>query len=40
LGLDGGFRPAYNIEFARYAQVPPQVQQKLAANFKLKDEDE
>ena len=33
-------RGAYNIEFARYAQVPPQVQQKLAASFKLKDEDE
>ncbi|MDO8788462.1 MAG: elongation factor G [Sulfuritalea sp.] len=31
---------AYNIEFAHYAQVPPQVQQKLAANFQLKDEDE
>ncbi|MCK9381374.1 MAG: elongation factor G [Sulfuritalea sp.] len=37
--LTGG-RGAYNIEFARYAQVPPQVQQKLAASFKLKDEDE
>ena len=33
-------RGAYNIEFARYAQVPPQMQQKLAASFKLKDEDE
>ena len=33
-------RGAYNIEFARYAQVPPQVQQKLAASFKLKDEDD
>ena len=37
--LTGG-RGAYNIEFARYAQVPPQVQQKLAASFKLKDEDD
>jgi len=35
-----GGQGAYNIEFARYAQVPPQVQQKLAASFKLKDEDE
>ena len=26
---------AYAIEFARYAQVPPPVQQKLAASFKL-----
>ncbi len=33
-------RGAYNIEFARYAQVPPQVQHKLAASFKLKDEDD
>jgi elongation factor G len=33
-------RGAYNIEFARYAQVPPQVQQKLAASFRLKDEDD
>jgi len=31
---------AYNIEFAHYAQVPPQVQQKLAASFQLKDEEE
>ena len=37
--LTGG-QGAYNIEFARHAQVPPQVQQKLAASFKLKDEDE
>ena len=35
-----GGQGAYAIEFARYAQVPPPVQQKLAANFKLKDEDE
>ena len=35
-----GGQGAYGIEFARHAQVPPQVQQKLAASFKLKDEDE
>jgi elongation factor G len=33
-------RGAYNIEFARYAQVPPQVQQKLAANFRLQEEED
>ncbi len=37
--LTGG-RGSYNIEFARYAQVPPQVQQKLAASFKLDDDEE
>ena len=37
--LTGG-QGAYSIEFARHAQVPPQIQQKLAANFKLKDEEE
>lgn len=37
--LTGG-QGVYNIAFARYAQVPPPVQQKLAASFKLKDEDE
>ena len=37
--LTGG-QGIYNIEFARYAPVPPQVQQKMAASFKLKDEDE
>ncbi|MCX7165181.1 MAG: elongation factor G [Rhodocyclales bacterium] len=37
--LTGG-RGAYNIEFARYAQVPPQVQNKLAASFRPKDEEE
>ncbi|MCF8151173.1 MAG: elongation factor G [Burkholderiaceae bacterium] len=37
--LTGG-QGAYSIEFAHYAQVPPQVQQKLAASFKLKDEDD
>lgn len=36
--LTGG-RGTYSIEFARHAQVPPLVQQKLAASFKL-DEDE
>jgi elongation factor G len=35
-----GGRGAFSIEFARHAQVPPQTQQKLAASFKLKDEDE
>jgi elongation factor G len=35
-----GGQGAYSIEFARHAQVPPQVQQKLAASFKLKDEDD
>ena len=35
-----GGQGAFSIEFARHAQVPPQVQQKLAASFKLKDEDE
>ena len=32
--LTGG-QGVYNIAFARYAQVPPPVQQKLAASFKL-----
>jgi elongation factor G len=31
---------AYTIEFAHYAQVPPQVQQKLAAGFRPQDEEE
>ncbi len=35
-----GGQGSFSIEFARHAQVPPQVQQKLAASFKLKDEDE
>ncbi|MFA5123780.1 MAG: elongation factor G, partial [Zavarzinia sp.] len=35
-----GGQGAYSIEFARHAQVPPQVQQKLAASFKLKEEDD
>ena len=30
-----GGQGAYTIEFARHAQVPPQMQQKLAAQFKL-----
>lgn len=37
--LTGG-RGTYNIEFARYAQVPPPVQQKLAASFKLAEDEE
>jgi len=37
--LTGG-RGTYAIEFARYAQVPPPVQQKLAASFKLAEDDE
>jgi elongation factor G len=37
--LTGG-RGSYSIEFARYAQVPPPVQQKLASGFKLNDEDD
>jgi len=35
-----GGRGIYTIEFARYAQVPPQVQQKLGASFKLKEDEE
>ncbi|MBI4985735.1 MAG: elongation factor G, partial [Rhodocyclales bacterium] len=31
---------SYNIEFARYAQMPPQLQQKLAAQFKLREDEE
>lgn len=37
--LTGG-RGSYNIEFARYAQVPPPVQQKLAGSFKLQEDEE
>lgn len=37
--LTGG-RGSYNIEFAHYAQVPPQTQQKLAASFKLAEDEE
>lgn len=35
-----GGRGTYNIEFARYAQVPPPVQQKLASSFKLQEDEE
>ncbi len=31
---------AYTIEFSHHAPVPPQMQQKLAASFKLKDDEE
>ncbi len=37
--LTGG-RGSYSIEFARYAQVPPPVQQKLASSFKLSEDEE
>lgn len=35
-----GGRGTYAIEFARYAQVPPPVQQKLASSFKLQEDEE
>ena len=35
-----GGRGTYRIEFARYAPVPPSVQQQLAGKFKLVDEEE
>jgi elongation factor G len=35
-----GGRGTYAIEFARYAQVPPPVQQKLAGSFKLAEDEE
>ncbi|MCF8178125.1 MAG: elongation factor G [Sulfuritalea sp.] len=35
-----GGQGSYSIEFIRHAQVPPQVQQKLAASFMLKDDDD
>lgn len=35
-----GGRGSYSIDFARYAQVPPMLQQKMAASFKLKEEEE
>ncbi|MFN6960871.1 MAG: elongation factor G [Rhodocyclaceae bacterium] len=35
-----GGRGSYAIEFSHYAQVPPPVQQKLAASFKLKEDEE
>ena len=37
--LTGG-KGSYTIELARYAAVPPQVQQQMAARFQLHDEDE
>ena len=37
--LTGG-QGSYTIEFARYAAVPPNVQQQLASKFQLRDEDE
>ncbi|NJD35902.1 MAG: elongation factor G [Betaproteobacteria bacterium] len=35
-----GGQGAYSIEFARHAQVPPQVQQKLAAAFRPQEEED
>ncbi|WIM05302.1 MAG: elongation factor G [Candidatus Nitricoxidivorans perseverans] len=35
-----GGQGAYTIEFARYAQVPPQTQQKLAEGHNLREDDE
>jgi elongation factor G len=37
--LTGG-QGSYTIEFARYAAVPPNIQQQLASKFQLHDEDE
>lgn len=37
--LTGG-QGSYTIEFARYAAVPPNIQQQLASRFQLRDEDE
>ena len=37
--LTGG-QGSYTVEFARYAAVPPNVQQQLAGKFQLHDEDE
>ena len=37
--LTGG-QGSYTIEFARYAAVPPTIQQQLASKFQLHDEDE
>jgi elongation factor G len=37
--LTGG-QGTYSIEFARHAQVPPQVQQKLAAAFRPQEEED
>jgi elongation factor G len=35
-----GGQGSYNIEFIRHAQVPPQVQQKLAAAFRPQEEED
>lgn len=35
-----GGQGAYSIEFARHAQVPPQVQQKLAAAFRPQEDED
>ncbi len=35
-----GGQGSYSMEFSRYAAVPPLTQQKLAASFKLKEEEE
>jgi elongation factor G len=35
-----GGRGSYSIEFARYAQMPSQMQQKLADSFKLQEDEE
>jgi elongation factor G len=35
-----GGQGSYTVEFARYAPVPPGVQQQLAGKFQLRDEDE
>ncbi len=37
--LTGG-QGSYTIEFARYAAVPPNVQQQMASKFQLQDEEE
>ncbi|KAF4516609.1 hypothetical protein B566_EDAN003356 [Ephemera danica] len=37
--LTGG-QGSYTIEFARYAAVPPNVQQQMASKFQLQDEDD
>ena len=37
--LTGG-AGGYVVEFARYAPVPPAIQQQLASRFQLRDDDE
>jgi elongation factor G len=37
--LTGG-QGSYAIEFARYAQVPPPVQQKLASHYQIREDEE